>query len=472
MSESELKLAKRAIERYQNDPPAFCEDILGVDWWSKQKEIALSVCNQPRTAVKACHSSGKTKAAADIGIWFLSTHFPSILLTTAPTNRQVAELLWREMRLDFNQAKIPLSGRFYEISKWNLGDNWYGLGLATKDPNAFQGHHSENILVIVDEAAGVPEQIFDVVEGILSTENAKLLLIGNPTSMSGSFHAAFHGRRADFNCISISALDTPNFTGESSRPYLVTPTWLQDIRRNYGEDSPFYQARALGDFPKEGLDTLIPLRLIEEAQEGWFEAEEGEPCEIGIDVARFGTNETVLAVRKGAKVIEIQGLRKRDTMEVAGLAIQLLRQHRAERIKIDAVGLGAGVYDRLLEQGFPVIAIESGAGARESEKYSNVRAELWDGLLTRFRSGDIFLPPDQVLSAQLSSVKYSYNSRGQLVIESKEAMMKRGLASPDRADAVVYVFASYGGTPLAEVGEISQRSKWTSRLEEGSRWRR
>lgn len=461
----------------QRDPCLFASQFLGVDWWPMQKVIAENVRDNSRIAVKACHSSGKTKVASDIALWWLATHPESVIISTAPTNRQVTELLWREMRDGYNTAArrgFPLGGRFYDVPEWSIDEKWYALGLSTKDPNSFQGHHSSYMLVIVDEAPGVAEPIFEAIEGVLSTANAKLLLLGNPTSMSGAFHSAFHAERSRYCCMSIPADITPNFdTVQPRRPYLITPEWSEGVRQKYGEDSPFYQSRVMAEFPRQGTDTLIPLQLVEDAVARWQDMEEGVPCEMGVDVARYGDDETVFVVRRGAKVCHIASFRGYDTMRTVGEAIRLQRQFIVHDIKVDSVGIGAGVYDRLAEQSFHAVQIESAEAARDKEQYANRRAEMWAGLKHRLQDGDIALPPDESLVAQLVSVKYKYNSRGQLVIESKEDMAKRGIESPDRADAVVYAFADVRSTPLDAVQPEQYDSRWAKdEREEGrSRWR-
>ncbi len=462
-----------AVLRLRDDPGLFASQWLGVDWWPMQERIAVSVRDNARVAVKACHASSKTHTAAGVALWFITTHYPSVVITTAPTYRQVAELLWREMRHMFNTAKGPMIGRFLDSPRWEVDANWYALGISTKDSDAFQGHHSRNILVIVDEAAGVAEPIFEAVEGIVSTQDAKVLLLGNPTSQSGTFHAAFHGGRSRYKCMTISAFDSPNFTGQGVvRPYLITPEWVKDQAARWGESSPFYQSRVLGEFPKQGIDTLIPLQFIEDAMQRWHEMPDGVPVEIGVDVARYGQDETVLCTRQGGKVLPLQCFHSQDTMVTTGRIIEAYRAHPATSTKIDVIGIGAGVFDRLNEQGgYHAVAVESGARARDRDKYVNLRAEMWSGLKGLLQAGLVGLPPDEVLAGELASVKYSFDSAGRMLIESKESMRKRGLGSPDRADSVVYCFADIQGGHVSEDDQQTEASKWGGGREGRSRWR-
>lgn len=470
MSDERAQALQR-VARYRQEPGLFAEEGLGVAWWHKQLEIAEAVRDHPRVAVKACHASGKTKAAADVAIWYMATHCPSVVISTAPTNRQVAELLWREMRADYHRSRWPLGGTFYDIPKWNVDNNWYALGLSTKEADSFQGHHSENMLVIVDEAAGVAENIFEAIEGIISTSNAKLLLIGNPTSQSGAFYNAFHSLRHLYHCITINALETPNFQpDQAERLYLITPTWIEERRKVWGENHPLWYARVLGEFSPVSVDSMIALQWIEKAQTAWADMVDGSPVEIGVDVARMGTDETVLVVRRGMKVTELQAWQKVDTMETTGRVIAAYKSHSAQSIKVDVVGIGAGVVDRLRELGYPVVGIESGGRAREADKYINLRAEMWSGFADLMRQGLVGLPPDDVLAGQLAAIKYQYRSSGQMQIESKEDLKKRVGYSPDRGDAVVYAFADLRSVPLSAIEQPAEESRWTD-WEDGSRWR-
>ncbi len=466
-------LAEAALH-LQSSPADFARMALRIDWWSKQAEIAQAVCDNARVAVKACHASSKTHTAAGIALWFITFHRPSVVITTAPTYRQVSELLWREMRHMYTQGdKRAMIGRFLDSPRWEVDANWYALGISTKDPDAFQGHHSRNILVIVDEAAGVAEPIFEAVEGIVSTQDAKVLLLGNPTSQAGTFHAAFHGGRSRYKCMTISAFDTPNFAGQGVvRPYLITPEWVKDQAARWGEGSPFYQSRVLGEFPKQGIDTLIPLQFIEDAMQRWHEMPDGAPIEIGADIARYGQDETVICTRLGGKVLPLQCFHSQDTMVTTGRIIEAYRAHPTSSTKVDVVGIGAGVFDRLQEQGgYQAVAVESGARARDRDKYVNLRAEMWSGLKELLQAGLVGLPPDEVLAGELAAVKYHFDSSGRMQIESKEDMAKRGIGSPDRADSVVYAFADIQGGHVSEDDQQTEASKWGGGEEGRSRWR-
>lgn len=458
--------ARRIAQRLQSNPVDFVTTVLGVTPWSKQIEILEAVRDYPRIAVRSCHGAGKSFTAGQVILWFLYSFCPSIVLSTAPTWRQVEKLIWKEVRASYRRAKIPLGGQLLpkrpEIQI--IQDEWYAIGLSTNEPDRFQGFHEENILVVVDEAAGVPEDIFEAVEGVLTSSHARLLLLGNPTSVGGTFYSAF--RTPGWKTIAISAFDTPNFaafgiteediandtwaekvTSELPQPKLITPAWVADKYQRWGPNSPAYQARVLGKFPAEGEDTLIPLAWIEAAMARWEEEPEGEPIEIGVDVARFGSDKTVIATRRGKKVLPLKVFAKLDTMETVGHVIAEQREAKASTIKVDVIGMGAGVVDRLKEQNYPVAGINVAEAASDTEKFTNLRSELWWNLRERLDPNPkinpepIALPPDDELLADLSGIKYRIDSRGRIQVESKEDMKKRLGRSPDRGDAVVLAFA-------------------------------
>ncbi|MCH7740418.1 MAG: hypothetical protein IIC93_09760, partial [Chloroflexi bacterium] len=294
-----------------------------------------------------------------------------------------------------------------------------------------------------------------------------------------TFYEAFHGRRELWSTFHISAFDTPNFQGidpdsevrdrefaELVLPGLVTPKWAADALINWGETSPMYQVRVLGEFPSEGEDTLIPLRLIEAAVNREIEDPPPEqpsekipedrledpektpepeqvPVEIGVDVARFGSDRTVICVRKGPRVLSLSSYQRQDTMATAGAVARAIADHEPGVVRIDEIGIGAGVVDRLREQGFKnVEGANVAVRASNREQFLNARAEIFDGLRVRFESGRISIPEDRELIGQLAALRYSFTSSGQMKLEGKDELRRRGLPSPDRADALALAFAS------------------------------
>jgi len=440
---------------YATRPIEFAEEILGVDIWSKQEEILEAVLINKRVTVKSCHGAGKTFTAAIVVLWFLICYAPSTVVTTAPTARQVKSILWEEIRLRYKQAKIDLGGRLLQM-ELQMGPKWLATGFATDEYNVerFQGYHNENILVVVDEASGVARNIFTGIEGLLSSGNAHLLLIGNPTDELSEFGNSF--KSSLYKKIHISAFDTPNLVeGKTIRPYLVTPEWVGERKTEWGETDPLYEVRVLGNFPTTSEGALIPLAWIERAKASTAKPE--GITTMGVDIARFGGDESVAYLRQGDVVIAMWKWIGNDTMESTGKIARLIDDHTPSRVNIDAVGVGAGVYDRLIELGYDVYAINGSERAFQSDRFLNLRTEITWNLKTRFENGVIRIADDDRLEHQLVNLKQqSLSSRGQLRLENKEDMKARIGASPDRADALALAFWEQGRQRTALIGNAAE----------------
>jgi phage terminase large subunit len=441
---------------YASDPVGYIFDELGFYLWSKQREMAESVRDHDRTAVRASHGVGKTAAAARIALWFLKTHPNGRVITTAPTWAQVEQLLWREIRAAV--AKAHLAGKGLDFpkpttTKLELGEQWFAIGLSTNEPERFQGHHAEHLLLIVDEASGVDEKIFEAAEGFLTAEGAKVLLIGNPTRTGGQFHRAFVKERAMWNRIHISAYDSPNFTGEEVPAdvarALPTKTWVENALKKWARS--IFQIRVKGEFAEESPDTVIPLIAIDLAQARELPADSTQDrVVITCDVARFGEDETVIAERVGnrVRIVEsyvgkrppsstVTGAQSDDLVETAGRVAEHAKKHPLAHVRlvIDDTGVGGGVTDILRRSVWPVTAFNGGEQAFRPDQFPNRRSELW--LEGRAQMEDLDLDSDDQLAADLTAPKFSYDLKQRKVVERKEETKKRLGRSPDRGDAVL-----------------------------------
>lgn len=417
-----------------------------------------------RVAVRSCHGVGKTALAARLALWFLVAHERSIVLTTAPTYNQVRNLLWRELRSAHGRASSVLPGRPLQ-TEYNLGPDWYALGFKAEDtkPDRFQGFHAEKAFVIIDEAAGVAETVFEALDAVMTSEASRMLLVGNPTNPSGTFYNAFHAARTLYRQVAIPASATPNIVaGETIRPYLITQQWIDDAIAKHGEDSPYVQARVHAEFPSLGDDALIPLAWIEAADSRAID--DDGPWEAGLDVARMGSDQSALCIRHGNKIVFETAWSGMDTMQTVGKVRGLLTPYpQISALKVDVIGIGAGVADRLREQKYPVVEINVARQARDSDAFASLRHELWWNLRERFQHGEIGGPLDDATMGQLSSVRYKYDSRHtRPVIESKDDARKRGVKSPDRAEAMMLAFAPPRGKPIGELNlsGFERESAW------------
>ena len=225
------------MDRCLRSPDLFARNILGVQLWSKQEEVLQAIRDHRRVAVKARNGLGKGFTAAVAVLWFLSCHAPAIVLTTAPTARQVRHVLWREIgRLHRNSAR-SLGGNMFS-TRLEVAHDRFALGLSTDEADQFQGFHSPNMLIVVDEAEGVSEGIYEAIDAVMTAGNCKLLLIGNPTSDSGTFRRAFHEDRRMFHNITISALESPNVEQQQVVvPGLTTAEWVVERAGLWVEES-------------------------------------------------------------------------------------------------------------------------------------------------------------------------------------------------------------------------------------------
>lgn len=372
------------------------------------------------------------------------------MVSTAPTYQQVHAILWEEIRRAATRAANrdePLPGRVLLSDEWKLDDGTlvgWGRKPADTDEHGFQGIHRRYVLVIIDEACGVPAQLWTAVEAITTNRDCRILAIGNPDDPATEF-AKVCAPGSGWNTIRISAFDTPNFTDEDVpedlRPLLLDPEWELDKRKRWGKESPRYVAKVLGEFPEIGEDILISPSLIRAAQER--ECQPGPWSILGVDVARFGSDRTVFGLRRGPVFRVVGDYAKQATTETTGKVVAAKRQHGVDEIRVDGVGVGGGVVDQLVEQGHDVLDMQSGGAAIDSEHYLNARSEWWWAVRERAEQGDLDIDPDDDdLAAQLGSIRYRYTSRGQVVIESKDEARKRGLPSPDRADTLMLTAAA------------------------------
>ena len=464
------------------DPVRMSRAIFRHDLWPVQQQILRSVAANRWTSVKACHASGKTFTAADAVLWWITRHRDGIAVTTAPTWMQVEKLLWGEIRNTVATCKRRLKYPPPSKTELSIGPNRYAVGISTNDSVRFQGWHG-TILLVLDEAPGVLPDIYESIEGIRAGGNVRILELGNPVIASGHFYDSFTSKRKNRNLFTISAFDTPNLQGLSltypgadgrpvtagsgrdllslpddeldlnQRSYLTSRRWVKEKYEEWGVDSPLFQSRVLGNFPQQSEDALISLAWVEQARNrGVPETPSGDIL-YGIDVAGPGEDETVICRRVGDVITKLKAFSMSDPR---GAVLAELREDLAARrlkpssVRVDSIGLGYNFALHLKDNGVPVRMINVGEqpSPRSDEhfvpyadKFSNLKAQLYWGLRLRLQQGEIAGLTDDRTIAQLTSIRYSHNSRGRVQIETKEDARKRGVKSPDRAEAVMLCFA-------------------------------
>lgn len=451
---------------YRNDPVGFVQKRLKEFVWSKQIEILESIRDNRRTAVRSCHGPGKSFIAARAAAWWIETHNDAFVVTTAPSGPQVKAILWKE--IGRCHGKGSLRGRTNQ-TEWWLKSQYgkeeivaYGRKPADYDEHAFQGIHANHVLIVIDEACGVPENLWEAADNLMTNENAKILAIGNPDDPVTQF-AEVCKPGSGWHVISISAFDTPNFTGEyvpdNIRDLLVSKLYEEEKKRKWGEDNPMYVAKILGEFPEVSAGGLIQIKWVKEAQLRTLEPI-GE-IELGVDVGG-GLDKNVIYKRQGPVVRLYSKDFNPDTMQSLGNLMKAVKETGATKAKVDAIGIGAGMCDRAKEiaadqkesrntrQTAGVIeGVKVSTAAINSEDFVNLRAEGYWGLRERFQEGQIDLDPDDDdLAAQLVDVRTKPSSTGRTQIESKEQMRTRGKSSPDEADALMLAFVTPSAGPV------------------------
>ncbi len=443
-----LRKAQDTILRWRANPVAFVTELLGVTPEKWQAECLQAIAVEDRISIRSGHGVGKSALDAWVILWFLSTRYPAKVACAAPTQHQIQDVLWSELgmwhrrmpqafRDQFGMQNSQQAMRFYLNDA--PGESFaVGRSGSKSNPEALQGFHSENMLFILDEASGIDDIVFEVAGGALSTKGSKILMTANPTRSSGYFYNSHHVNRDMWHSLVVSCHDSTR----------VDPSYPEQIAREYGIDSNVYRVRVLGEFPTADDDTLMPLELVEAAKCRDVQVTERLMPVWGLDVARYGDCETVLAKRQGNTLHEIRGWNKRDLMEVSGILLAEYEDTpsdlRPAEILIDAVGLGAGVLDRCRELSLPVRGINVGETASGRDRYANLKAELWWRAREWFDQKDVRICDSDKLIGQLCTVKYNFTSTGKIKVEGKEDMQRRGLRSPDYADAFVLTFA--GGT--------------------------
>lgn len=435
------------------DPVDWIGDRLDAVTWSRQRDIARSVWRNPRTAVQASHSVGKSWLAARLAAWWIDAHpiGQAFVLSTAPSQAQIDAILWRELRRAHAAAKLPGRLTAGAHPRWLVGDELVALGRKSADmanpeeaAAALQGIHARYLLLIIDEAAGVEPWVFDAFDGMATNENARILAIGNPTDPESQF-ARVCSPASGWEVLEVGAFDTPAFTGEDVPPdlaeMLVSPAWVERMREQWGEGSARWTSRVLGQFPDEADDTLITRAWIEAAQKRTLPVDApGSPGAYGCDIARSGGDETVVYSNRGGVVRLVHRSVGHELMATTGAIVRVQRDGWSGwPAVVDAIGLGAGVFDRLREQGVPTIGFVASERAHRPERFTNRRAEVFWELREAFRERLVDLDPaDELLARQLRAIRFFEDSRGRTQIERKDDTKRRLGHSPDRADAIAY----------------------------------
>lgn len=456
------------IKRYRNDPVAFVQNVFNAnpDQWQTEFLEAIRDNNR-RISVRSGHGVGKSTAASWAMLWYLLTRYPVKVVVTAPTSSQLFDALFAEIKRWVKEMPPALS-ELLEVKSDRIelkpSPTEAFISARTsraEQPEALQGIHSENVMLVADEASGVPEAVFEAAAGSMSGHAAVTVLLGNPVRSSGYFYETHNRLKDEWFTLHVNC--------EKSKR--VSKEFVREMAIKYGEESNAYRVRVLGEFPLSDDDTMIPFSVVEQAMNRDIEVDPFATVIYGIDVARFGSDKSALAKKKGGVITEVKRWKGLDLMQLVGAIKHEYDSEDVEdrplSIYIDSIGLGSGVVDRLREMGLPAIGINVSEAPAMKNSYVNLRGELWGKMKNWLEQRSCALPKDDDLLAELTAPRYSFNSSGKLRVESKDEMKKRGLASPDLADACILTLAGDAAVGIYGSNSGSTWSKPLKRLIRG-----
>lgn len=467
-----------SIPLWRADPVVFMREVLLFEPDDWQIDVAKDLRDHPRVSVKSGQGVGKTGVEAALLLWFLVCFpFPRIV-ATAPTKQQLHDVLWSEVDKWMNNSPLlPMLLKWTKTYVYMIGyeKRWFAVARTATKPENMQGFHEDNMLFIVDEASGVADPIMEAITGTLAGENNKLLLMGNPTKVSGTFYESHTTDRALYKCHTVNAEHSKRTNKEN----------IAAMKRKYGADSNVVRVRVYGEFPEDEDDTMIPISWLETSIKtelsddtakalGIYRDDAGniqpadkqgvEQIDIGCDVARFGDDKTCIGYRVNEKVELFKKYNGQDTTwtasNVAKLYLQLRERFKFKDtifVKIDDGGVGGGVVDQLrsykrtnpkLYETMQIIPVNFGQPIKNHRYYADTTTFMMgcvkDLIAPTDEQGnphkpEIILPNDNDLIGQLSCRKYFFTSNGKQRVESKKDMKDRGLSSPDEADCILLV---------------------------------
>lgn len=491
----ENELRSKQFEQYFDNVSDYAYDFFGVNFWQKQQEIATALKEKNFVCVRSAHSTGKSYLLGILINFYFDTVYPLIGIGTAPTKALVSSVMFSYAR-QFRQQNIKVLGDFWAgpvTPKLTTSEGHYFEGIVTSDPTSVQGRHGENVVLLLDEAVGITPDMFESLESLMVGDYVKVLAIYNPTDPSA--YVAQLEKSAGWHTITMSAYDHPNvWTGverisegrkaTDNLPFpgainlnrfeqllkqwsfridksdynpsrdIILPSSLLARELEYYRPGPIASARLLGRWPETSMNAIFTDFVVDNAIYNILKTDIEEPITIGVDVARFGSDFSAFCVRHGGKILELFEVNGLDTVSVTGKVIALCKKYSEKfevpaqtiDIAVDVIGLGAGVYDNLLDAGYNVHEVNVSERAWNADSYTNLRSELWFEVHDLFLGGGISLGNIGStiifdLKKQLVAPLFHYDRIGRRQIEPKDDTKKRLERSPDLADALMLSFA-------------------------------
>ncbi len=440
-----------AFAKYYDDCAGFALDHLGTRLWDRQVEICDDLIDNPRVAVRSGHKIGKTRLIACIALWWVCTRPRGLVICTSSVDRQVKTQIWREISKLY--AILGGKARFgvecpKDPSTGILFDEYRAIyGFTTRDAEAMAGYSSDQLLFVIDEASGFSNAIYEAVRGNMAG-GGRIIATGNPTTTSGWFFEAFTKTRAMWKRHIVDSRTVPNITGnEAPIPGLATQGWVDEMLTEFGEESAVFAVRVAGNPPLAGDRAVVPLGLVEAGAAREVPLGPSR-LQIGVDVAREGSDDSTIYARRGLHMFPSKIIHGYDNVDVAGevmLTVEALRHpgdvgQMTPVVKVDVIGTGSGVVDHLRRMpGIVVVPVDV---SRKSEvkradgslAYNSLRAEVWFSAREWLEDGGAF-PADGQLESELIAAQYDHDNKLRRRVDSKDKLKERlGGQSPDRAD--------------------------------------
>jgi len=465
--------AAHLLEAWENNPVRFAYDVFGIDLWDRQREMILSAVNSHHFAWKSGHKTGKSLDAALIAYWWACTRKGGRVGLTSSSYLQVKKILWREIKALYRMAKVDLGGKIHDDPRsglvWETGNEIFGF--TTKDKERAAGYSGPNNLFIVDEASGRGlEDIYDALEGNVAG-GGKIGMFSNPTRNSGIFFEAFASKTSIWTTGSISSRETPNVKeGRIVVPGLATKEWVELREKEWGKDHPLFLIRVEGKFPKYSDTSIIPYDLLEESQINWrahrlqYDGKEKgdwqmiatQPGDfrVGIDVARHGSDDSVLQPLRGLIALQPKNYHGLDGPELAAEFLDYIDMAREsgalpiEEVKVialvDEIGEGSSCFDALRHSHrakilrVQLVSIKASRGPNYPEKFKDLYTEMLFNirywlLLGGMLPENVKLDKELLFAEYLLDEKARYCRRFTKEEEKKEANIGH---SPDNRDAL------------------------------------
>ena len=434
----------------QAEPIFFCREIIGVEPWDYQLKILHDLGLESQVAAHTGHGIGKTSLGSWALLWFIFTRNESKVITTAPTWRQVADLLWSEVHKWARKMDLEKMGWTFPYklldTRLEVEQEWYAVGESTDEPEKIEGYHAPSIMYITDESKAIPDKIFDSMAGGMTSAESKHLMLSTPGASQGKFYRVCTNKaeKGDWKIHHVDAEDV----AVSTNGVQVSKKWIENRKKVWGPSSGIYQLRVKGLFVDMVDDRFCPASWVERAMSNVVKSSKKAKKIMAVDPARYGPDLTVVGMREGMKVLPMLKADNTSVPKTEQIVYDEFLEHRPSEVIIDiGGGLGAGIYDHLLRRSKirdHLKAFDGANAANDPDMYMNRRAESYWNLRTLLGEGDMQLPYDESIEGQLTGMRYEYRAhRGNTVIkmESKEDMRKRGMISPNEADTLMMLFS-------------------------------